>query len=56
MLRYDIYYSTKDRQIERKNVSKDEMQSFLNNLQEKGDHLLRISKVGNERKSDELER
>lgn len=45
MKRYDIYYATKDKRIEKKNVSQEEMQSFLDSLHEKDDHLLRISQV-----------
>lgn len=42
MKRYDIYYETAGGIIERKNVSQEEMQSFLNSLKEKDEHLLRI--------------
>ena len=45
MVRYDVYYETKDKRIEKKNVSGDEMQSFLDSLHEKEDHLLRISQI-----------
>ena len=55
MKRYDIYYTTKDNRIEKKNVSQDEMQSFLDSLHRKEDHLLRISQV-KVRDRDEEER
>lgn len=55
MKRYDIYYETKDKRIEKKNVSQDEMQSFLDSLHRKDEHLLRISQV-KVRDRDEEER
>lgn len=55
MIRYDVYYETKDKRIEKKNLSRDEMQSFLDSLHEKDDHLLRISQV-KVRDRDEEER
>ena len=57
MKRYDIYYATKDKRIEKRNVSQDEMQSFLDSLHRENEHLLRISQVkGKVRDRDEEER
>lgn len=53
MKRYDIYYATKDKRIEKKNVSQDEMQSFLDSLHEKENHLLRIKQVSKDRDEEE---
>lgn len=53
MVRYDVYYETKDKRIEKKNLSGDEMQSFLDSLHEKENHLLRIKQVGKDRDEEE---
>lgn len=55
MIRYDVYYETKDKRIEKKNLSRDEMQEFLDNLNETDNHLLRVNQVKN-RERDEEER
>ena len=53
MKRYDIYYATKDKRIEKKNVSQDEMQSFLDSLHNEDEHLLVIRQVKLMKERDE---
>lgn len=56
MKRYDIYYETKDKRVEKKNVSGDEMQSFLDSLHNEDEHLLVIRQVKLIKERDEEER
>lgn len=52
MRRYNIYYQTKEKRIEQRNVSKDEIDNFLEQLIMKDEHLLRIEQV-KEREEEE---
>ena len=53
MKRYNIYYETPEEILEKKNLSQEEMQSFLDNLSNKNEQLIRLSKIQDERDDEE---
>lgn len=53
MKRFDVYYETKDKRIEKKNLSENELDSFIDSIREDGNHLLRVRQVSRDRDEEE---
>jgi len=53
MKRFDVYYETKDKRIEKKNLSENELDSFIDSIREGEEHLLRVRQVSRDRDEEE---
>lgn len=53
MRRFDVYYETKDKRIEKKNLSENELDSFIDSIKECEQHLLRVRQVSKDRDEEE---